>query len=130
MKAICNFFKIHISPLTFCCLDFIFLISVNRGYRYLDARYSPSNGCPFEVMQYPLCHEGRRDRDRMVVGFTTTFAISVSSNPAHGRVYLIQHYVIKFVSDLRGFLRILRFPPPIYLTEILLKVLLNTIYQI
>ena len=25
----------------------------------------------------------------------------VSSNPVHGKVYLIQHYVIKFVSDLR-----------------------------
>ena len=24
----------------------------------------------------------------------------VSSNPVHGEVYLIQHYVIKFVSDL------------------------------
>jgi hypothetical protein len=38
----------------------------------------------------------------------------VSSNPAHGEVYSIQHYVIKFVSDLQkvgGFLRILRFPP-------------------
>jgi hypothetical protein len=35
-----------------------------------------------------------------------------------GQVYVIQHYVIKFVSDLRqvgGFLRILRFPPPIKL---------------
>jgi hypothetical protein len=43
----------------------------------------------------------------------------VSSNPAHGEVYSIQHYVIKFVSDLRhvgGFLRVLRFPPPIKLT--------------
>ena len=32
----------------------------------------------------------------------------VSLNPVHGKVYLIQHYVIKFVSDLRqvgGFLR-------------------------
>ena len=31
----------------------------------------------------------------------------------------VQHYVIKFVSDLRqvgGFLRVLRFPPPIKLT--------------
>ena len=31
----------------------------------------------------------------------------VSSNPVHGEVYLIQHYVIKFVSNLRqvgGFL--------------------------
>jgi hypothetical protein len=43
----------------------------------------------------------------------------VSSNPTHGKVYLIQHYVIKFVSDLwqvSGFLRVLRFPPPIKLT--------------
>ena len=34
-------------------------------------------------------------------------------------VYSIQHYLIKFVSDLRqvdGFLRTLRFPPPIKLT--------------
>ena len=36
--------------------------------------------------------------------------------PIHGEVYSIQHYVIRFVSDLRqvsGFLRVLRFPPPI-----------------
>ena len=39
--------------------------------------------------------------------------------PAHGKMYSIQHYVIKFVSDLRqvgGFLWVLRFPPPIKLT--------------
>jgi hypothetical protein len=38
----------------------------------------------------------------------------VSSNPIHGEVYSIQHYVIKFVSDLRqvgGFLLALQFPP-------------------
>jgi hypothetical protein len=43
----------------------------------------------------------------------------VSSNPVHGEVYLFQHYVIEFVSDLRqvgGFFRVLRFPPPIILT--------------
>ena len=43
----------------------------------------------------------------------------VISNPVHGEVYSIQHYVIKFVSDLRpvgGFLRVLGFPPPIKLT--------------
>jgi hypothetical protein len=43
----------------------------------------------------------------------------VSSNPVHGEVYSIQHYVIKFVIDLRqvgGFLRVLWFPPPIKLT--------------
>jgi hypothetical protein len=45
--------------------------------------------------------------------------IVVSSNPVHGEVYSIQHYVIKFGSDLRqvsGFLQALQFPPPIKLT--------------
>jgi hypothetical protein len=40
----------------------------------------------------------------------------MSSNPAHVDVYSIQHYVMKFVRDLwqfYGFLRVLRFPPPI-----------------
>ena len=43
----------------------------------------------------------------------------VSSNSANGEVYSIQHYVIKFVSDLRqvgGFFQVLRFPPQIKLT--------------
>ena len=43
----------------------------------------------------------------------------VSSNTAHGEVYSIQHYVIKFVSDLPqvgGFLRVLQFSPPIKMT--------------
>ena len=58
----------------------------------------------------------------------------VSSNPVHDDLYLIQHYVIKFVNDLRqvgGFLWVFWFPPPIkqrhYVIEILLKVALNTI---
>ena len=36
-----------------------------------------------------------------------------------GEVYSIQHYVIKFASDFQqvvGFIRVLRFPPPIKLT--------------
>jgi hypothetical protein len=49
----------------------------------------------------------------------------------------VEHYVIKFVGDLRqigGFLRVHRFPPPIKLdrhdiAEILLKVTLSTIKQ-
>jgi hypothetical protein len=68
---------------------------------------------------------GRRGGDRMVVGFTTAYAISAyhhwccefESRPGRG----VQHYVIKFVSDLRqigGFLRVLPFPPPIKLTTI------------
>ena len=43
----------------------------------------------------------------------------VSLNPSHGEVYLMQHYVIKFVSDLRQvsyILCVLGFPPPIKLT--------------
>ena len=55
----------------------------------------------------------------MVVGFTTSCSISV-----------IQHYVIKFFRDLwqvDGFLRVLWVLPPHDITEILLKVALNTI---
>jgi len=67
---------------------------------------------------------GHRGRDRMVVGFTTTYAISAyhhcccgfESRSGRG----VQQYVIKFVSNLRqvgGFLRVLRFPPPIKVTN-------------
>ena len=48
---------------------------------------------------------------------TTTEVVCL--NPAHGEVYSMQHYVIKFVSDLRqvgGFLQVLRFCPPKKLT--------------
>ena len=63
-------------------------------------------------------------RDLMVVGFTTTFAISDYHHWScefeflSGEVYSIEHYLLKFVNDLRqvsGFLRVLRFPPPIKL---------------
>ena len=43
----------------------------------------------------------------------------VSSIPVHGEVYWIQHYLLKFVSDLGqvdGFFRVSQFPPPIKLT--------------
>jgi hypothetical protein len=39
---------------------------------------------------------GCRGRDRMVVEFITTNVLSL--NPVHGKVYSLQHYVIKFVS--------------------------------
>ena len=66
-----------------------------------------------------------RGRDCMVLDLhlpiqsVTITTNVVSSNPAHGEMYSIQHYAIKFVSDLqqvRGFLRMLRFPPLIKLT--------------
>ena len=68
-------------------------------------------------VQYGL--KGRGGRDRMVLGFTTTYAttiIVVSSNTAHGEMYSIQHYVIKFVSNLRQVGSFLRCPPQIKLT--------------
>jgi hypothetical protein len=46
----------------------------------------------------------------------------VTLNPTHGDVYSIQHYVMKFVSDLGlvgGFLWILWFPSPIKLTTMI-----------
>ena len=57
---------------------------------------------------------GRRGRDRIQlpmksVPITTNV---LSSNPTHGDVYSIQHYVIKFASGLRqasGFLLVFRF---------------------
>jgi hypothetical protein len=68
----------------------------------------------------------------MVVGFTTTYAISAYHRELKFRSGRgAQHYVIKFVSDLRRVGGFLRFPPPIKLThditEILLKVAFNTI---
>ena len=64
--------------------------------------------------------------NHMVVGYKLpmqsvpimTNVVITKSHP--GEVYLIHHYVIKFVSDLRqvgGFLPILRFSPPIKLTS-------------
>ena len=61
---------------------------------------------------------GRLPRKRGRVNRYVTTKI-VSLNPIYGKVYSIQHYVIKFVSDLQqvsGFLWVLRFPPPIKLT--------------
>ena len=98
----------------------------------------------FEFSDWELLHiyvGGRRNRDRMVVGFTTTYAISTDhhwccefeSRSGRGA----QHYVIKVCQWLATGRW---FPPgsPIsstnktyrhYITEILLKVALNTIKQ-
>ena len=83
-----------------------------------------------------------RDRDRMVVGFTTTFVISAyyqwscKLESCSDEVYLMQHNVIKFDRDLqqvRGFLRTVtkvsstNKTDRLHITEILLKMSLNTI---
>jgi hypothetical protein len=53
----------------------------------------------------------------------------VSSNPTHGKVYLIQHYVIKNVSDFSLGIHISSANKSDHhdITEIMLKVALNTI---
>ena len=65
---------------------------------------------------------GHRGRGRMVVWFTAqvhTVHITnnvVSSNPAHGEVYSMQHYVKMLVSDFRqvgGYILVLGFYTPI-----------------
>ena len=97
----------------------------------------------FFAISLVYCFRGRRGHDRMVVGFTTTYEISAyhhfhcqfESHP--DKVYSMQDYEIKFVSDLqqvRGILRVLLFPPfnktdHHDIAEILLKVALNTINQ-
>ena len=56
----------------------------------------------------------RHGRDRMVVEFP--ICAYLISNPTHGEVYSIQHYIMYFVSGLRqfgGFRRVLRILPPI-----------------
>jgi hypothetical protein len=75
----------------------------------------------------------------VVIGFKTTYimqSVPITINVVSTNlIQAIQHYVIKFVSDLRqvdGFLRVLQFPPPIKtdhhdITKILLKVVLKTI---
>ena len=88
--------------------------------------YSKQNGITFiryTQSQYisQNISGGRRVRDRMVVGFTTTYAISAyhhwcefESRSWRGA----QHYVITFFGDLRqvgGFLCVLQFPSPIKL---------------
>ena len=78
------------------------------------------------IKKYPKTTQGRCGHDRMVVGFITNYAISAyhhcefESHP--GEVYSIQHYVIKFISDLRQvmvFFGEFRFPTPRKLTTMI-----------
>ena len=80
----------------------------------------------------------RSGRGRMVIGFKTTYAISAYCHkhcefkPGSGKVNLMQHYVIKFVSNLRqvGSFSLVSSTNKTdchNITEILLKVALSTI---
>ena len=120
------------------------ILKINRFHPYSDIMAFPIANIFILCVLLQNCRmqyqcRVRRGRDRMVVGFITTYAISdyhcwyceFESQLRRG----VQHYVINFVSDLlqvSSFLRVLRFPPPIKktdrhdITEILLKVALNT----
>ena len=104
------------------------IVAGAKGYCFHLSRYQASHVFPVSFRSRSsgsgIPHWNIRGRDRMVVGFTTTYQSVtittkvVSSNPVHGEAYSIQHFVIKFVSDLRqvgGFLGVLRFLPPIKL---------------
>ena len=73
------------------------------------------------IPNLPFQEEGCRGHDRMVVGFTTTYANSAYHHKpceyefCSGEVYSIQHHVIKFVSDIGQVASFLWFPPPIKL---------------
>jgi hypothetical protein len=73
-----------------------------------------------------------RVRDRIVVGFITIYAISAYHHyrcefeSLSGEVYPIQHYVIKFVSDLWEVFSINKTDRH-EITQMVLKVALNTI---
>ena len=72
-----------------------------------------------------LVYRGYHGRDRMVVNWFHKYLCNLCQSPLScefesclGEVSLIQQYVIKFVIELQqvhGFLRVLRFPPPVKL---------------
>jgi hypothetical protein len=119
-----NSWHIHLSS------DCINQMDLYRKSSWIDILY---------LIQYEPTYlqRGRRGRDHMVVGFTTTYAISAyhywccefESRSGRG----VQHYVIKFVSDLRQ----VQISPVSStnktdrhdITEIVLKEALNTIKQ-
>jgi hypothetical protein len=75
------------------------------------------------MITFEKANNSRRGRDRMDIQLHVQYVPIttrvVSSNPINCKVYSIQHYVIKIVSDLRqvgDFHRVLQFLPPIKLT--------------
>jgi hypothetical protein len=81
------------------------IFQLHRGVWFLSLTIVLSILLPFTASKYTFCNKaflisigGRRGRDRMVVGFTTTYMQSVpftskvvSSNPVHGEAYSIQY---------------------------------------
>ena len=114
---------------TFFFVLFKFAIVLSVLFRFLASDYPlVSSSYAYDNLQKCLQKPYECRRGRMVVGFSTTCAISAYSHLScelksrSWRVYSIQHYVIKFVSDLRqvgGLLLVLRFSSPIQLTALI-----------
>ena len=75
------------------------------------------------ILRIVLVEQSAYHVDRIAISKSPNPSTNVVSlNSTHGEMNLIQHYVIKFVSDLQhvgGFLQVLRCPPPIKLTTMI-----------
>ena len=108
----------ELSNISSCRLLFQWVSAIEIQLNLMKAEWHVK-ACKSRLTHICENHTVNRDchgHDCMVVWYTTTYAISVittevvSWNPSLGEVYLIQHYVIKLVSDLQhicGFLRVL-----------------------
>ena len=107
---ILTLFGLIFTHLYVCLLHFILKYCLHISHQYLFIQIA---------VVYKTNHRGR---DRMVVGFTTACAISANHHWCEFEsrsVQDVQHYMIKFVRDLRKvacFLRVFRFSTPIKLT--------------
>jgi hypothetical protein len=83
------FLVAHISIKGIICIVILFLVRNSYQYMFFSSKY---NECHYAIQSVSITSK------------------VVSSNSVHGEVYSIQHYVLKFVSDLWqvvGFLRVL-----------------------
>ena len=81
-------------------------------------RYTSNTILTYMFISSPECHiRGGCGRDRIVVGFTTTYAVSAYHHQSDE--FESRSLLGVLVSDLRQFLQVLRFPPPINLTAMI-----------
>ena len=115
----------------------MFVGKKTEDQKAVKAKQYPIDEITHDIRDYlPLLHKERKSEHPEAVRTDNLNMMNIYEESTLNfwicELYSIQHYVIKFISDLRqvvGFLRVLRFPPPIKLdaTEILLKVALTTL---
>ena len=94
--------------ITFRCISLLYKPILTR-YAYFNLVWVINHSM---LMVKSLFQEDWHGRNHMVDGFISTYDISCEFEPCSSEVYSIQHYVIKFVSELRQVSGFLRFPPP------------------